>query len=503
MPPTISTTRQSPPPLGDRDLRVLLELRPAFDGHAGIPQETRLLFRALRLMEGVEAYGLIQSSGHVLAKGLPSRGVTHALDDRELYRLSRVVISARMEIYNAYVATIGMAIRKLLGGSEELSRFDPKNFRDFIWRSLFARTLHPSDFESVTSAGFRIARIPWNGMHRCALATRKRTGYALYPRLDTSQFDVMIAETPYPAHVRSNTQLVVRYHDAIPILMPHTISDMSYHQRSHYFALRANVRSGAWFACVSESTRTDLVGIFPQAAERSVVIPNMVSPHYFPEESTPQRVPEILRTRANAGIRATDSKRVRVARTPGDATSFAYLLMVSTIEPRKNHETLLAAWEELRTGAFPGLKLVVIGALGWGHEAIVKRLKPWIERDELFLLEDVTSPELRLLYRHARATICPSLREGFDFSGVEAMRCGSPVIASDIPVHREIFASAARYFNPYSGPELAHAIAGLIDDENPAQRDELVAEGARLATRYLPEAIIPQWQTFLQGLRKT
>ncbi|MBL0125183.1 MAG: hypothetical protein IPP88_21625 [Betaproteobacteria bacterium] len=46
-----------------------------------------------------------------------------------------------------------------------------------------------------------------------------------------------------------------------------------------------------------------------------------------------------------------------------------YLLSVSTIEPRKNHVTLLAAWENMRAEKYPHLKLVIVGMLGWDHEA--------------------------------------------------------------------------------------------------------------------------------------
>ena len=485
--------------MGERDLRVLLELRPAFDGHAGIPQESRLLFRGLRLVEGLCVDGLLQSSGHVLGKGLPTRsGAAPLARDRQLDRLSRVVISSRREIYNPYLATFAMAVRHAFGRSERLGRFDPTHFRDFLWHSLFARTLHAADFDSVTSAGFRVARVPWTAMHRCALVTRY-LGYSLYPRLDTSDFDVMIAETPYPARVSAGTRLVVRYHDAIPLFMPHTIDDMAYHQASHYHALRTNIESGAEFACVSESTRKDLVSVFPQAAERSVVIHNMVSHHYFDEESNPARVPEILRVRANIEIEADGRIARRGLIGAKDGSPLDYLLMVSTIEPRKNHATLLAAWEQLRSGAFPGIKLVVVGMLGWGHAPIAKKLRPWIERGQLFALEDVPSAELRLLYKHARATVCPSFGEGFDFSGIEAMRCRSPVVASDIPVHREIFANSAEYFSPYSSAELAHAISAVIDPNRAARRDELVAEGERFSARYLADAVLPQWQSYLSN----
>jgi hypothetical protein len=130
----------------------------------------------------------------------------------------------------------------------------------------------------------------------------------------------------------------------------------------------------------------------------------------------------------------------------------------------------------------------------------VRRLRPWIDRGDVQMLEDVPSAELRLLYRHARATVCPSFGEGFDFSGVEAMRCGGAVAASDIAVHREVFDDAAEYFNPYSAASVAQAIAAVVDPAQPARREALVARGAEVAARYVPERILPQWREFLLGL---
>jgi glycosyltransferase involved in cell wall biosynthesis len=471
-------------------MKVLLEMRPALDGHAGIPQETRLLFRGLQQLPGIEPIALIQHHAHVLGKGLPvdvrKRGRLPA--HKQLDRLSRVVISVEQQRGNPYLASARMALRQLLGVAERLDHFDPTHFVDFVWRSMFARTLHADDLASVTSAQFRTTRVPWKGMHYCALTTRK-LGYALYPRLDTSGIDVMIAETPYPGRVSSGTKLVVRYHDAIPVLMPHTISDKAGHQARHYCALKRNVADGAWFACVSESTRQDLLSLFPEVERRAVNIPNMISRHYFAAKSEPEIVPEIVRNRINTKIGKPPSRL-------GAAAPLRYLLMVSTIEPRKNHETLLSAWERLRATGESDLKLVLVGSPGWHYEEIVRKFLPWIQRGELKLLEDVPPAELRELYRHAVATICPSVYEGFDFSGIEAMRCGSPVVASDIKVHREIFGAPAEYFSPYDSSDAAAAIERVISPGRGTHREQLVALGAEHAVQYMPERILPLWQEF-------
>jgi glycosyltransferase involved in cell wall biosynthesis len=483
-------------------VKILIELRPALDGHAGIPQETRLLFRGLARLPELQVEGLLQSSNRVLAKGLPEAALAA---DRRLDRLSRVVVSlhqggdvGRIERLAATLrlasAPLRIALRTLLGLREPLTRFEPEHFADFVWRALFARTLPPEDFDTVTRAGYRVLRMPWSALHAAGLATR-RFGRALYPRLDTRGFDLMIAETPYPGRVPGGTRLVVRYHDAIPVLMPHTISDKAYHQASHFEALRRNVRDGAWFSCVSEATRRDLLAIFPEAEARAVTIPNMISHHYAPTDEPPKRVPEILRLRRHA-------KPAAPAWAAGGGVS-PYLLMVSTIEPRKNHLNLLAAWELLRAGAWPRLQLVLVGAAGWDSHAILRKLEPWVMRGGLHLLEDVPAPELRLLYRHAAATVCPSFGEGFDYSGVEAMRCGGAVAASDIPVHREVYADAAEFFSPYAPEAIARAIERVIAPAAEARREELVRRGAAVSARYLPDAVLPQWQAFFQRLQES
>lgn len=480
-------------------INVLLEMRPALDKHAGIPQQTRLLFRGLSLIHGLSVEGLLQSSTHALGRGLPPAGKTWLgtlPKHRQIDRLARVIIMLEQKFLRSYVSAVPTILRRLLGASESLTRFDPSQFRDFIWRRLFARTLPPADFEAVTAAKFRIAQTPWTAMHICALVF-KRLGCALFPRLNTADFDVMITETPYPATVSRHTRLVVRYHDAIPLLMPHTIADRRHHQIFHYRALCRNVESGAWFVCVSDATRRDLLSIFPQVESRSITIHNMVSHDYFDEPSSSDRVREIVKTRLNARVHRAIGRAAHgapFATETGGASH--YLLIVSTIEPRKNHLTLLSAWEQLRE-RFPQLKLLVVGSLGWHQGSIVRRFHPWLERGDAFMLEDVPSPELRLLYKHARATICPSFAEGFDLSGVEAMMSGGVVVASDIAVHREIYSDAAEYFNPYSVEELARAIWEVIDPAHSVHRDKLVSLGAVVARRYTCEAILPKWQAFL------
>ena len=87
--------------------------------------------------------------------------------------------------------------------------------------------------------------------------------------------------------------------------------------------------------------------------------------------------------------------------------------------------------------------------------------------------------------------------EGFDFSGVEAMASGGVVVASDIPVHREVY-DGADYFDPYSTASLAASIQKLLYSAE-AQRlhQHYQSRGFEVASSYTPDRILPKWREFL------
>ena len=507
-----------------RKPRVLLELRPAFDGYAGIPQETRLLFRGLRMLESCEVAGMLQMSHRILAKGTYDQGLfsdsTWLSPAAKINRYSRVVLSAAEHPFVTLLdrlldacarrfMSVTLTVQTLLDiNSVKLWSFRGKYFEDFVWRTLFSKSLPAADFDLVTGARQMICRTPWHTMHMAGLNSLTFRRTAKYPKLRTRGVDIFIAQTPYPGRVLRGTSLIVRYHDALPVFMPHTIPDKSLHQATHFHALAANVKAGARFACVSAATRNDFLRVFPKAEQQAVVIHNMVSHHYFNEKSAPELVPGIIRSRLHEGdsakgvdvqpkfltLREQESFYARCLQKK----PFRYLLSVSTIEPRKNHARLLAAWEVIKAETDPDLKLVVVGGLGWDYELTLRGFRPWIERGQLFMLNAVPAPDLRVLYHHAAATVCPSLGEGFDFSGVESMRSGGVVIASGIAVHREIYGDAAAYFDPYSTAELVAAMKQVLYGEQATRvQEHLRSRGEEISARYLPAQILPQWDRFL------
>jgi glycosyltransferase involved in cell wall biosynthesis len=283
--------------------------------------------------------------------------------------------------------------------------------------------------------------------------------------------------------------LIVRYHDAVPLLQPHTTRRRVFDSVAHGLALQRNVSDRAWFACVSESSRQALLALYPAIGGRAATVHNMLCAAYDEEPRGADEVLGVLQRNAgNRGHRATSG-------SPGPMAP--YLLMVATLEPRKNHATLLDAWLHLRQTGAPTLQLVLVGSRGWRFESILQRLEVHLLSGAAHLLEGVPAEDLRLLYRHAVATVCPSLAEGFGYAGAEAMNCGGVVVASDLPVHREIYGDAAIYYAPNTAAALKDTVAKLLDPAAAQSRESRKGMGRALAARYMKKGLLAVWSELL------
>ena len=136
-------------------------------------------------------------------------------------------------------------------------------------------------------------------------------------------------------------------------------------------------------------------------------------------------------------------------------------LTVGTIEPRKGHAVILDAFEQLwRRGMLH--RLLIIGKVGWDVGDLMNRLTTHPRLgSQLFMIHDASDTMLHRAFDLADATIIASTVEGFGLPLVEAMNRKLPVIASDIPVFREIAGDAALYFKPDSSFDLVRAIVEM------------------------------------------
>ena len=231
---------------------------------------------------------------------------------------------------------------------------------------------------------------------------------------------------------------VVMIHDLIPIAHPEYCGPLG--AVRHEERMAAVLKHASLVIANSQATATDVTAF---AEARQLPTPEI--------SVAPLGVEEAFLTPRSAAL----SKR-------------PYFVCVGTIEPRKNLTFLLTLWRRLAEQmgeATP--RLVIVGRRGWECESVVDHLErsPPIRR---FVHEvcDLRDEQLAELIAGATALLAPSFTEGFDLPSVEALALGTPVIASDIPAHRELV-KEAQLINPVDGLSWLAAIVRAANTPPP------------------------------------
>jgi glycosyltransferase involved in cell wall biosynthesis len=166
-----------------------------------------------------------------------------------------------------------------------------------------------------------------------------------------------------------------------------------------------------------------------------------------------------------------------------------YFLFVGTIEPRKNLQTLIRAWESLNLKTH---SLFIAGTEG--------RVFANDERRETRPLQNYISDEdLPALYSGATAFIVPSFYEGFGLTALEAMACGAPVIASNTTVFPEILGDAALLIDSKDPVEISNAMQKIIEDQIFA--DTLRERGLQLVKNYTWDQAARKIKSLLESIQ--
>ena len=138
-----------------------------------------------------------------------------------------------------------------------------------------------------------------------------------------------------------------------------------------------------------------------------------------------------------------------------------FILHVGTLQPRKNIPTLLDAVARLDR---PEVPLVLVGGKGWIFESIYKRVEALGLSDRVRFAGYVDDEQLPLWYNAAAALVMPSYYEGFGLPVVEALACGTPVVAAATSSLPEAGGAVALYFDPRDADGLAACLAQALDD---------------------------------------
>ena len=267
--------------------------------------------------------------------------------------------------------------------------------------------------------------------------------------------------------------LTTTLHDLTPWIMPdsHTPSMV---RAENEFAERI-LKRAAGIIAVSENTRQDAVRILKLAPEKIRVIHLGVPPSYF-------SVTQESRDRVTAAYRL---------RLP-------YVLFVGTIEPRKNIDSLLTAWEGLPASLREENELVLVGMPGWQAKATTDRILQTNREGRIRYLGYVPETDLPALTAAATGFVYPSLYEGFGIPVAQAMAAGCPVITSNVSSLPEITVGSALLVDPRSISELRGAIQSVIESAD--LRARLRRLGKETAAKYTWEKAAAESLDFLSDV---
>jgi glycosyltransferase involved in cell wall biosynthesis len=250
---------------------------------------------------------------------------------------------------------------------------------------------------------------------------------------------------------------VVTFHDLSFLLLPEAFNPPNRLYLRTFARLAA--RRATRIIAVSANTRRDAVRLLGARPEAVDVIPNGVDAQFRPEPD-----PEVVR-------------RFRAARGLPDR----FILFLGTLEPRKNLPALLRAYAVARRQGIAE-PLLLAGGPGWGDLRLAKLADELDLRSSVRPVGFVDPGEQALWYNAATLFAYPSRYEGFGIPPLEAMACGTAVVASNRSSLPEVVGDAGVLVDPDDPHQFAAAILRLLRDED--LREELAARGIERARRF-------------------
>lgn len=158
----------------------------------------------------------------------------------------------------------------------------------------------------------------------------------------------------------------------------------------------------------------------------------------------------------------------------------SFILVVGSVEPRKNLMNLLHAYLRLDENIRSDFKIVLVGFKGWNNREIMELLGKM--KEDVVYLGYVPDSDLGKLYNIATAFVYPSLYEGFGLPPLEAMACGCPVVVSNVTSLPEVCGDAAYYVNPNDAESIAEGLYKMVTEES--LRDSFTIKGLQRAENF-------------------
>jgi glycosyltransferase involved in cell wall biosynthesis len=288
------------------------------------------------------------------------------------------------------------------------------------------------------------------------------------PRLFEKE-QVDMAFYPYPANPsnpsKKISKTVVTVHDIIPWVNPHYRK--KWRTRWAQNRAQAALKHADDIICVSQTTAFALSDLTQFPYDHLHVVHEAAGPEYTPNRPK--------------------GKKGKTPKRP-------YLIYVGGYDQRKNVKRLVEAYFEYIAPRY-SVDLVLVGANAASnrHYTELENLQSLIEarkmkdpsrplKGQVRTTAHLSPHALAEKYRHAIGFVNVSKEEGFNLPLLEAAQCGTPIITSDIPIHREVLGESALFADPKSTKAIGTMLVDLIQDDS--LRQKLVAETGRLREKY-------------------
>lgn len=338
----------------------------------------------------------------------------------------RIGIDARM--YSTEFTGIGRYVYELV---ERLKQIDDKN--EYV---LF---MNQPEFEKFEIPNKRFRKVLVNAKHYSLDEQLKYWRTLKRARLDLMHF------THFNAPILYKKASVVTIHDLTLSFFPGKKMNSSFHRWAYHVVLKRALKNSRKVIAVSENTKKDLIEITQTSPSKIDVIYEGVNENFSP--------------------RSDKEKNAEVLKKYGITKDF--LLYTGVWRGHKNLVNMIKAFSKVREGEHGfDVQLVITGAEDPYYPEVKRTVKELELEHEVIFPGHVSEEDLVSLYQDARLFVFPSLYEGFGLPLLEAMRCGTPVVASKTSCIPEICGEGnALFFDPYDPADIADNIHRALLDE--------------------------------------
>jgi len=271
-----------------------------------------------------------------------------------------------------------------------------------------------------------------------------------------SRFDIVHRFSPGGFIFKTHSKIVVTVHDLFLYKKYHfNRKTRSYLGR---YLFRSSLEKADAIIAISDFTKQEILKTFRLEEEKLHVV------------------------HCASGIIPQNPKRAKEVLAKNYGITYRYILLVNTIEPRKNLIGMVKAYEMLREDYSIKEQLVVVGKMGWNFENTLDYIKKSRHRDRINLVGYVPASDLAYFYQNASLFVYPSFMEGFGIPPLEAMKCGCPMLASNTSSLPEVVQYKEMMFDPKNTRKIEKKCLKILKD--PVFRMDNLAKGANNVKRF-------------------